>query len=715
MITEFGLDVSSYWYLIFFAFVSIAIAVYSYHPPKIRTYVKLSLITLRALSLFLLSFLFIDPLATWETQSSHQSLIAVFLDHSQSMKIRDRAVPRDSVLLRSYNNLQSTLSNNISFEVFQFGEKVQRANPMAINFNAPATNLSSVINFLETSNTKKDFQGAIILSDGQISQGEMPDAFTQTAQLPIYTVLIGNDTPKKDLSISKVNCPEQVYANTEVPLTVSIQQNDYKNLPVSLSLFSQKKLLASKKLIMNSAEETVSLSFTPKEIGSNRYQLKLNIPEGDVSPKNNMSWFKIEVLDQQKHILVISGYPEPDLSAILNTLKPVKNYKLSKLIQKTPNSFIGNTSILNSSEKIDVCVMIGFPSFSIDQLWVNKFKTWLEKSKPAVLLWGTRQTSFNKLKSLNHALLLEISANSGSNLIEESFILSTNNLSSTPFGLLLPNLAAQLAQSAPPVGFIQTPLQPKADANLLWSVQTNNGKSHPFFWTDQHKNQKYAILLGDGLWQWRMNSNPELQNFYHQTFLNTFNWLSEKRTFNLLSVTPKNGEFDERMEIQFKAYLQNMKLIPVEGARIDFVTSKPASKDEIVTTFSELNSPGNYQAEIGKLPKGKYNYKATAYINDTKFATQKGSFIVRDLGLEQLNPNTDRATLEEIAKASGGNFYQSNETDKLAKDILSDPRFKAQTKTQMHKKELANQLPVLFLILVFLSLEWLGRKLFSLP
>lgn len=712
-----GFDIQfPYPLLAFFIFFgSIALAILAYKNASVSFYIKLSLIILRSLSLALLALLLLEPVFEWQNQSVQKSKLAVFVDHSKSMRLDDFGIKRDSNTIQAYSFLDDHLKDSLSLKLYAFGKSIREIPKDSLHFDDPITNMASIFNVLEKEDREKKIRGAILLSDGQINQGEEPVVLAKASATPINAVLIGDPKPKKDLKISRVIAPDKAYLGTEIPISIIIQQNGFQDKSIKISLSGNKRRLETKALTLSSREHTVKFTVTPDKLGVNHFRTALNTFKDDVSPNNNRYDFKIEILDQRKHLLVISGYPEPDLSALLSTLNPLKNFTVSKLVQKSPGNFIGKSALLDSREKLHAIILIGFPTKDTDQQSINKIRNLLKTKKPALFVWITRQTALNRLSGFESFLPFAESSPQLKGMALETFLEPGPDLMVLPFSAALLSDYRERLTEMPPVGFVKSNLTPKKGSSVVWIEKSDSKTAKPFFWLFNETNQKSGVICGDGLWRWRLNANPLIRELYQQTLVSTMEWLSENEEINLLSIFPKSGTFDEHLKIKLSAFLQNHKLIPIENARINLEVLAQNSQKKLFSTFKSMRNGGDYQTDLGLLPSGNYSYKATAYVQNSTFAEASGIFQVQDLGLEFLKPEANQDLMEDIARTSGGKFYTTERLKRLVKDIKTDPRYKPTAKTNAHNFELASQTSILFLILGLLSLEWFIRKLLSMP
>jgi hypothetical protein len=117
-------------------------------------------------------------------------------------------------------------------------------------------------------------------------------------------------------------------------------------------------------------------------------------------------------------------------------------------------------------------------------------------------------------------------------------------------------------------------------------------------------------------------------------------------------------------------------------------------------------SAGNHFKLIDLLPPGAYVVKATASLDGQVYAEDAAGFTVSRRGLEDSNFDGDVALLEELARSTGGRFYEAGAASGLAADLNPGRVIVKTSKDWRLRLTLAT-----FLVLVcLLGVEWLIRR-----
>lgn len=229
----------------------------------------------------------------------------------------------------------------------------------------------------------------------------------------------------------------------------------------------------------------------------------------------------------------------------------------------------------------------------------------------------------------------------------------------------------------------------------------------PMLMTWPDNNRKIAVMIGEGLWRWRLNEFADTGNtvVFDELFSKLIQYLStleDKRKFRSF---PLQNEFSDSESVVIESQVYNDLYELVYGNTIRLEVRNDQGE---VTTYSYVTSPGSSRYRIGGLKEGVYLFRASTTINDKKEEVS-GQFLVKAQNLEAQNLTADFGLLRTLSKETGGKFYNSNQVTSLAGDLQ-------QTKAAslIHSEETFNQLInlkwVFFLLLALISAEWFLRK-----
>ena len=260
----------------------------------------------------------------------------------------------------------------------------------------------------------------------------------------------------------------------------------------------------------------------------------------------------------------------------------------------------------------------------------------------------------------------------------------------------------------PPVsvhfGKIETPL---TATTLLYQRVGSVATEKPLLVLNQQDERKMAIMLGEGLWRWRLNEYDRTENTmsFDELFGKLIQYLSTVEDKRKFRSNPIQQEFSDTEPVVFESQVYNDIFEPVYGNTIDIAITDEQGKKY---NYSYVTSPGNSRYQIGGLEEGVYQFQSKTTINGTPEQV-RGEFAVIKRQTELLNLTADFELLKKLSSNTGGNFYHVNQLDQLTADLTQ-----VEASSVIHSEEtydsLINIKWVFWILLLLISLEWFARK-----
>jgi hypothetical protein len=124
----------------------------------------------------------------------------------------------------------------------------------------------------------------------------------------------------------------------------------------------------------------------------------------------------------------------------------------------------------------------------------------------------------------------------------------------------------------------------------------------------------------------------------------------------------------------------------------------------------ESAGAGTYSRGLGRLPQGTYRYRAVAEKAGVALGADSGQFAVGELLLEFQDSQADPDLMRGIARRSGGEFVHFAELASLRSEVFENASLETEQIEEESQLALRRFLPILFVIVVLLSAEWIIRK-----
>jgi len=708
---------SSFWLLLLFALLALLLAVWTYQRATLSPPLKIGLICLRALAFFLTLSLLLEPMLQFFSEETRKPKLALIVDDSESMTISDNGIRRDSLLQQLLSRYQEALSNAVEIHSYSFGERLRARALNDFSFKEKYTNHADAIATLNRIGAREKFNAALMFSDGIFNAGETPLYEAERSPIPIFTVLLGDSTSRKDIVLRRIYAPEQAIVNTNVSVSAVVAQQGFTGNRVEALLKNGESILARKQFELSPSEQSIAFEFVPKEVGETKYTISISSLQGEFSAKNNVQSFFMRVLKNKKKVLVIAGLADPEISAIRQTLNRSENIDAVFFTQKTSTEFFEGSLNLNEHQDADVCFLVGFPSASISEAIAERVFGFLNANKIPVFSFIGLQSSGAKLKQYEPILAINIGRTSPADVLDNNAFISPTAQGQSfvafkPVASLLPIAF----QTAPPVSYLDFNFQPKPTTQILWKLSVSGrATERAALAIAQSSGKKYATLCTPQFWRLSLSPDESVRKVYEQTVIGMIEWLSAKDDAKRFQVSTSRKLYDEGETVFFTATLQDELLNPVSTAQIDLRVKNKQTGETYSATFERAIEAGVYQTKFEGFQKGDYIFTAEAKEGEVLLGTASGIFSVSETSAELRNTAANPETMQSIAERSGGKFYTVETFPKFFDDISREPSFQPVSVVTTSTIEFANLWQTLLVIVLCLSAEWLIRKLNALP
>src|ERR1041385_5687635 len=195
------------WLYIPFLIAAAAIAFYAYRNVEKR---HPGMMVLRGLTLAVLLFIFLRPVLNISTVLPQESYLAVVIDNSESMNIRDDGKEsRAELLQKQFENSAffKKLADKFRVRIYRFDKEAERIdNPNRLNFEGKRTRLESATDLLTQELGSVPLSGVVLITDGVDNASQQWTESLgrlETRHIPFYTVGVGNDRVTQDAERSE--------------------------------------------------------------------------------------------------------------------------------------------------------------------------------------------------------------------------------------------------------------------------------------------------------------------------------------------------------------------------------------------------------------------------------------------------------------------------------------------------------------------------------
>ncbi len=665
-------------YIIIAAITALLLALFQYiYKSKLKSNLKYVLTALRAISIFGILLLLINPKFESFTYFDEKPTLVVAVDNSESISYLKQDESANQILNSLRDNLD--LNKRFNIQTYSFGKSV--TNLDRLNYDARQSNISQA---LKQFGEVYDNQTApiVLLTDGNQTYGSDYSYLAKDLKQPIYPIILGDSTVYSDVSIKQLNVNRYVFLKNKFPVEIITNYSGSESVSTELKIWSGNSLVYRKLIQFDAskASQIVSTTLTANTVGVKTYRAELTPISNEKNKINNVKNFGVEVIDQKTNIAIVSERLHPDLGALKKAIESNEQRSVSILKPKDYLSKINDFQL----------VILYQPN--------NNFTTVLEEVKRGKLntftITGT-STSWNILNNSQDYFKQTITNQTEDfqptlNRNYNTFIVDHLDFNNYPplkseFGTLeylVPN-----------------------DVILFKTVNGIN-TDQPMLSTFEADNTKHALLSGEGLWRWRAQTYLDSESFLDfDNFVNKLiQYLSSNKKRKRINVDYKsfyNGNDDVTITAQY--FNKNYEFD--SEASLSIILKNEG--DDSIKELPLLLNNGNYTVDLIGIDAGQYEFTIK---HNSEAVSASGSFQILEYNVEQQFLNADIEKLKVIAFNSGGQHFFSEQSDQLINNLLGDKRYATIQKSTKNIVPLIDWKYLLGLIVLGLFIEWFIRK-----
>ena len=382
--------VSGWWTIGCFALALLYSFLLYRHPTNSSKNWQNTLFVIRAVAVFILSFLLLAPLVKSVSKHLQKPLILVLQDNSSSVKQFPAKNFQPETFIQQLHQLKNNLGDDYDVQEFKFSKNI--SNGFSDSLNGKQTDISGALQTLNNRFGNQNIGAVILASDGLYNRGSSPIGTASTLKTNIYTVALGDTIPKKDILIDHVDYNKTAFLGNDFMAEVFVEARQTKGKNLQLNVTEDGKLVTSKQVYIpsNDFKKAIPVKLNAAKKGIRKFQINLLPVADEISTANNSETIYVEVLDNRKKVLILYDAPHPDIAAIRQSLESNQNYEvktsllsdfdLSKLndynlliLEQLPNNRINLQPLVAQAERLKIATwyLLGAES-NISQLTIYK-------------------------------------------------------------------------------------------------------------------------------------------------------------------------------------------------------------------------------------------------------------------------------------------------------------------------------------------------------
>jgi hypothetical protein len=640
------------------------------------------LISYRIIIFFILGILLFNPVINFLDEKEKKLDWAIFIDNSASIKYHQ--TPSINAVQLGIESLVNKLSEkDISYHLYQFADNIQKVNSPQLIGNGVTTNIGIIPETIKQLGNQ--IAGAVIISDGLITEGKDPIKDFQEFDFPIHTIGIGEGSELVDVTIESIDAPTVVLKSDWVDVNITIQSVGNIGDRLSVSLYNNRELQGSKhiRLMGMESKKEINFRFRPKEIGKQQYEVRISSVEDEIDIQNNRQKFSLLVLKDRYKVALLTGSPNKNTSVLKQKLKNNPRVELDHFIRITETRFQPAIKTFWESP-YELIIFDNYPIKPLSSNFVRILgKKLLSNQSALFLILGPNQTivSFNGITSILGVVTEDSTIESNRfywEFVDEQIDAGGN------FPPLKQNILITGKQVSSDTLAVTEQGWP------LW-LRNQNGTIRTMIWTSPELNTLYfhdQKLSQEGsfsvIWNqsisWLLKSGGEHENFFR---LNK-NRYQQGEMVQVTGTQPFEKTQDKTENI----------IINVTHGSTDIITRDILYNIEEQRWLGEFRAPG----------PGEYNY--SIQLGSNQDPIQTGTFQILESQIELNQVYLNKKLLATISNSTNGQFFVWDSRDSLFSEI--NPKVRREFKAEIIK---FNESRVLLIIMILLlCVEWFIRR-----
>jgi uncharacterized membrane protein len=756
-------------WLIVSAALSAAAVVLSYTWAKGRAnrWLRLGLAGLRWLVITGLVLCLLDP--EWFEAIKHQqkSRIAVLLDTSRSMGIKD--IPQGRLPAAQHwlqNQFASVAPGDVGIDYYTFNQSLAPLNSVdSATASGDATGLADALQGLLAVPHDEPLAGVVVCSDGIENVTRDPESVARLYHrkgIPIHTLTVGTTNDVQDIILENVQVKRAVPNQAPTKIGVSIRAAGYRGLAVPVQILHANRVVASQELKLKDGPQTVELDFTPRERGFQVYEVKIPVQSGEWLATNNRRMFGLEVLDPTIRVIYMEGTPQqpgspiPEWKYLKDALESDANIKVKTLYRQ----FGANGQFLNT---VDADPETGEHIYPVEHPTKGFPRTMAELLTYDVVIHSDIRTdSFSGEQLKNMARLVEefgggfvmIGGNSAfgkggyhRTILDQIIPVAMqqeNDSHARPISLRVPvgalvhpvmaigstrqeteqiwtekfptlygcNLVDRAKPGAVVLG-VDGAARNQYGPRLLLAVQ-NIGKGRSMAFTSDTTRswgRDFETIWGELI-------NPALplaegncdSRYYRQFWVNAVRWLAAGRigkTNNPVVLELAESYCSTGEKVAASVKVNGNDHVPLSTAKVALCLSTTGQTNVIIQAAYDRASQ-SYEADLVPPRDGSYTVTATANSNGKKLGEDRQLLVCESGDREMADLRAKPELMASLASISGGKTFSISEKSPQLSGVFGTP---PPANIEYRHSPLWDKWWWLSLFLVLLTIEWSVRRL----
>jgi hypothetical protein len=719
------------WLLVLLSFLligGVGFLVFKQHGDNLKGRRWLVVAALQAFVLCLILFMLWRPALRVTALKPQQNVIAVVVDDSRSMLLKQEDLTRIESAKQLLNGgLLDKMKNRFQVRVYRAGNNLERIqNLEAVTGSQNTTHLGGAMKQMMEESASLPIGAVVLLSDGSDNSGGMEaEALGEIRRrkIPIHTVGFGAERLNKDLEVMELDVPLRALSDSRIGAAVTFRHYGYKGQKAKLALMADNKIVSSREVTLgeDGTPQTETLLFNAGLAGARNVKATVVKLAEEENPNNNAQTRLINVESLKPRILYVEGEPKWDFKFIRRALEGDRNLQLTTMLRTTQNK-IYRQGVEDPKEleqgfpdkEEDLFKFSGLIIGGIEASWFTPqqqamIKNFADRRGGGVMfLAGRGALSDGGWAASSMAEIIPINLTDRKSTFHRDP--ATAELTDAGRDSLIVRIEEDSQKNAerwkklPFMANYQETGTAKPGATVLVDALPTSKGRFPLLVTQRYGRGRTSVFASSGTWRWQMNQ--DVKDMSHELFWQqTSRWLVTE-TPAQISASPSKQLLLDDGNVEFRADVHDKAYNPVPAATVEARVIGPGGTAAMLQLTPDANQAGIFTSKWDAPKAGSYVVEVLAKNGKEEMGRDVFTMIRQDGVAESFHAEQNRQLLEGLSRQTGGNYY----TPTTAKSLPDDIAYSEAGVTTRESKELWNMPAILIALFGAKATEWLLRR-----
>lgn len=704
---------------------------------------------LRAVVYMGLIFFLLGPALIDKRVTKLRRPLTLLIDSSQSMAFpagaktnaADKAVKSRLDLVREKlaagpnvnDSLIQKLSRDYDLRVIRFGTSLEPIAPSSLAGLKPQDPGTRLLELLQQAARESSAQsGIIVFSDGIANGDKKSLDGAPPLPVPVFTVGVGDAENFTDVRIAKLGAPEFAFRGREFKLDLTVAASGMKGKSVPLFFNRGKNLVTTRNIAIDADpfEQKITLSFTPKDLGTHGFSVSIPAQPGEQIAQNNQKEFKVDVQRDKLRVLTLSGSPAWNYRFLRMAMKQDPLIELvSFVFLRTPSDSVDvpesqlslipfpiDDIFLEELKNFDV---IFFDDFShrayFNPIYLERVRDFVRDGGGLAMFGGSRAFDSGGYgeSALREVLPVELDGKGTYQSVGALNAVLTATGKVHPVTRLLPDPKSneEAWSKMPPLTGLNQVRSARGETLISTSADGSAGGA-PLLTIGRFGKGRTLALMSDDAWRWNFIAvgNKETPQNHLKLVRQAVRWLAQEPSFEQVQLRPiASAQPGEKIAIKLKVLKDDFT--PTRQASVQLRVLSAEGEPTLVAASAD-GEEGEYTGEFIPTKEGTYRVEAEASLAGKALGKDKTSFTAAFTYGETDDGRPRLDLLKQIAATSKGEYFSINDwNEKAVEKIAAKLESVAPSQiVEQRQTRLWSTLWPFGIILLLLSIEWWMRR-----